>query len=122
MEILAALWDLAVHLDAHLARFVAEHGAWVYALLFVVIFCETGLVVTPFLPGDSLLFALGALAAGGSHFSLPLVAVTLCLAANCGDLVNYTLGYRIGPKVFSRESSWPSAPSHRSRDQPTPCW
>ena len=71
MEILAALWDLAVHLDAHLARFVAEHGAWVYALLFAVIFCETGLVVTPFLPGDSLLFVVGTLAAG---FALIAVA------------------------------------------------
>ncbi|HEY2586647.1 MAG TPA: VTT domain-containing protein, partial [Tepidisphaeraceae bacterium] len=77
-----------------------------YVLLFVIVFCETGLVVTPFLPGDSLLFALGALAAQGDGISLPIAAVTLCLAANCGDLVNYTLGYRIGPKVFSREGSW----------------
>ena len=65
MELLLGLWDLAVHLDRHLATFVAQHGAWVYALLFVIVFCETGLVVTPFLPGDSLLFVDGALAAAG---------------------------------------------------------
>ncbi|HET9736137.1 MAG TPA: hypothetical protein VFP62_12765, partial [Burkholderiales bacterium] len=65
MELLAALWDFVVHLDAHLAAFVAQHGAWVYALLFVIVFCETGLVVTPFLPGDSLLFVVGTLAAAG---------------------------------------------------------
>ena len=65
METLAALWDLVVHLDRHLAAFVAQHGTWVYALLFAIVFCETGLVVTPFLPGDSLLFVTGALAAAG---------------------------------------------------------
>ena len=65
MELVAALWDFAVHLDAHLAAFIARHGAWVYALLFVIVFCETGLVVTPFLPGDSLLFVVGTLAAAG---------------------------------------------------------
>ena len=65
MELLAWFWDLVVHLDAHLAAFVAEHGVWVYALLFAIVFCETGLVVTPFLPGDSLLFVAGAVAAAG---------------------------------------------------------
>src|SRR6185312_10043618 len=73
---------------------------------FVIVFCETGLVVTPFLPGDSLLFALGALAATGTAIKLPLAAVVLCLAANCGDVVNYFLGYRLGPNIFNRESSW----------------
>jgi membrane-associated protein len=72
----------------------------------VIVFCETGLIVWPFLPGDSLLFALGALAATGTAVKLPIVIPLLCLAANCGDLLNYTIGYRIGPKVFSRESSW----------------
>jgi hypothetical protein len=66
-EPLAALWDLAVHLDQHLAAFVTEHGVWVYALLFVIVFCETGLVVTPFLPGESLLFVSGTIAAAGGH-------------------------------------------------------
>src|SRR5439155_16443412 len=80
---------------------------WTYALLFLIVFCETGLVVTPFLPGDSLLFAVGALAAReDAPFNVLLVCVTLCCAANCGDLLNYTIGRRLGPKVFSRESSW----------------
>src|SRR5437588_713281 len=65
MELVAQLWDFVVHLDAHLAAFVAQHGAWVYGLLFLIVFCETGLVVTPFLPGDSLLFVAGTLAAAG---------------------------------------------------------
>jgi len=81
-------------------------GPGLYVLLFVIVFCETGLVVTPFLPGDSLLFALGALASQGHNVNLLLAAVTLCLAANCGDAVNYFMGYRLGPRVFSRESSW----------------
>lgn len=76
------------------------------ALLFGILFCETGLVVTPFLPGDSLLFAVGALAASeGSHISLPGVAVLLCAAAIAGDAVNYAIGFRVGPKVFTRETS-----------------
>jgi membrane-associated protein len=101
VEILAALWDLAVHLDAHLARFVAEHGAWVYALLFAVIFCETGLVVTPFLPGDSLLFVVGTLAAvGGMHIGL--VILVLVAAALSGDNVNYWVGRTAGRRVAAR--------------------
>src|SRR5438128_8088439 len=81
-------------------------GGWLYALLFLIVFCETGLVVTPFLPGDSLLFAIGALAAAqGSSINLPLVMALLCLAANLGDVTNYSIGYRVGPKVFSREGS-----------------
>jgi membrane-associated protein len=101
MEILAALWDLAVHLDVHLARFVAEHGAWVYALLFVVIFCETGLVVTPFLPGDSLLFVVGTLAAVGG-MQIGLVIVILVAAALCGDNVNYWVGRTLGRRIAAR--------------------
>jgi membrane-associated protein len=80
---------------------------WSYLLLFAIVFCETGLVVAPFLPGDTMLFALGALAADNNWpLSFPMTVVILCVAANSGDALNYFLGYRIGPKVFSRESSW----------------
>lgn len=106
MTLIHSLLDLLLHLKPTLTAWAHSMGPGLYVLLFVIVFCETGLVVTPFLPGDSLLFALGALAAQGDGISLWIAAVTLCLAANCGDLINYTLGYRIGPKVFSRESSW----------------
>src|SRR4026209_1250807 len=101
MELLASLWDLAVHLDVHLAAFVQERGVWVYVLLFLIIFCETGLVVTPILPGDSMLFAFGALAANPSadinvHFS----AFVFISAAFLGNLSNYSIGRYIGPKVY----------------------
>ena len=106
METLAALWDLAVHLDRHLAAFVAQHGVWVYALLFAIVFCETGLVVTPFLPGDSLLFVTGALAAAGGMDIVTVITV-LTAAALCGDNVNYWIGRFAGPRVFHyRESRW----------------
>jgi membrane-associated protein len=101
MEFLATLWDLAVHLDVHLAAFVAQHGAWVYALLFVIVFCETGLVVTPFLPGDSLLFVVGALAAAGGMNIFAVMAV-LIAAALCGDNCNYWIGRWAGMRLFSR--------------------
>ena len=101
MELLAWFWDLVVHLDAHLAAFVAEHGVWVYGLLFLIVFCETGLVVTPFLPGDSLLFVTGAVAAAGG-MDIMLVMATLIAAALCGDNVNYWVGRTLGLKVFSR--------------------
>ncbi len=101
MELLAFLWDLAVHLDAHLAEFVAQHGAWVYALLFAIVFCETGLVVTPFLPGDSLLFVAGAIAAVGG-MDIVLLAATLVAAALCGDNVNYWVGRWLGARFFAR--------------------
>jgi membrane-associated protein len=104
MELVAALWDFAVHLDAHLAAFIARHGAWVYALLFVIVFCETGLVVTPFLPGDSLLFVVGTLAATGG-MDIRLVMALLVTAALCGDNVNYWIGRWAGPKVFRAEDS-----------------
>jgi membrane-associated protein len=104
MELVAALWDFVVHLDAHLAAFVAQHGAWVYALLFVIVFCETGLVVTPFLPGDSLLFVVGALAAAGG-MDIALVMALLIAAALCGDNVNYWIGRWAGPRVFKLEDS-----------------
>ena len=101
MELLLALWDLVVHLDRHLAAFVAEHGAWVYALLFVIVFCETGLVVTPFLPGDSLLFVVGTIAAAGGMDILTVMAV-LVTAALAGDNVNYWVGRWFGVRVLAR--------------------
>jgi membrane-associated protein len=94
------LIDLFLHLDVHLADFVAQYGIWVYAGLFAVIFAETGLVVTPFLPGDSLLFAAGALAATGT-MNLPLVLVLIATAAVLGNSVNYAIGRAIGPRVFA---------------------
>ncbi len=100
------LWDFAVHLDAHLADFVTAYGAWVYALLFLIVFCETGLVVTPFLPGDSLLFVVGALAAAGG-MDIAVVMLVLISAALCGDNVNYFFGRWAGPRVFQvREARW----------------
>ncbi len=101
MELVAWAWDLAVHLDAHLATFVAEHGVWVYALLFAIVFCETGLVVTPFLPGDSLLFVVGTLAAAGG-MDIGLVMALLVAAALSGDNVNYWIGRWAGLKIFGR--------------------
>ena len=101
MELLAWAWDLALHLDAHLAAFVAEHGVWVYALLFAIVFCETGLVVTPFLPGDSLLFVTGTLAAAGG-MDIGLVMAVLVAAALCGDNVNYWVGRWAGARVLAR--------------------
>lgn len=104
MELVAALWDYVVHLDAHLAAFIARHGAWVYGLLFLIVFCETGLVVTPFLPGDSLLFVVGTLAAAGG-MDIALVMGLLIAAALCGDNVNYGIGRWAGPRVFRHEDS-----------------
>ncbi len=101
MEFAASLWDLAVHLDVHLAAFVARHGAWVYGLLFAIVFCETGLVVTPFLPGDSLLFVTGTLAAAGG-MDIAVVMATLVCAALCGDNVNYWIGRWTGTRLFSK--------------------
>jgi membrane-associated protein len=104
MELAATLWDFVVRLDVHLAAFIAEHGVWVYALLFVIVFCETGLVVTPFLPGDSLLFVVGTLAAAGG-MDIALVMALLVAAALSGDNVNYWIGRWAGPKVFRAEDS-----------------
>jgi membrane-associated protein len=101
MELLLWFWDLVVRLDVHLAAFVQQYGVWVYALLFLIVFCETGLVVTPFLPGDSLLFVTGAVAAAGG-MDITLVMATLVAAALCGDNVNYWIGRTLGVKVFRR--------------------
>ena len=104
MELLALAWDIAVHLDKHLAVLLAQHGAWVYAILFFIIFAETGFVVTPFLPGDSLLFVAGALAATGG-MDIWVLNGTLIAAAVLGNSVNYSIGRYLGPKVFQWENS-----------------
>jgi membrane-associated protein len=114
MELLAWFWDLIIHLDKHLAAFVVQHGVWVYALLFAIVFCETGLVVTPFLPGDSLLFVAGAVAAAGD-MNIGAVMATLIAAALCGDNVNYFVGRWIGPRVFHFEQSRWFNPAHLQR-------
>lgn len=99
-----SLIDLFLHLDAHLADFVATYGAWVYGLLFAIVFAETGLVVAPFLPGDSLLFAAGALSATGA-LDIRIVVLLLIVAAVGGDAVNYSIGRFIGPRVFRAEDT-----------------
>ena len=104
MEIVAALIDFILRVDVHLANFVQQYGAWVYALLFAIIFVETGVVVMPFLPGDSLLFVVGALC-GAGLMSLPLAMALLVVAAILGDQTNYTIGRYFGPKVFRWEQS-----------------
>ncbi len=114
MELLAAAWEIAVHLDVHLAQFVAQHGAWVYALLFAIVFIETGLVIWPFLPGDSLLFVAGAVAAAGG-MDIALVMATLVAAALTGDNVNYSIGRWVGPRVFHYEKSRWFNPAHLAR-------
>ncbi len=98
------LVDFVLHVDLYLARFVADYGSWVYALLFAIIFVETGLVVMPFLPGDSLLFVAGAMCAGGL-MSLPLTLALLWFAAVLGNQSNYAIGRHLGPRVFQWESS-----------------
>ena len=114
MELLAWFWDLVVHLDVRLAEFVRLYGVWVYVLLFAIVFCETGLVVTPFLPGDSLLFVVGALAAIG-NMDIFLVMAVLIVAALCGDNVNYWVGRWVGPRVFSKQASRWLNPAHLQR-------
>jgi membrane-associated protein len=104
MDIAHFLIDFILHVDQHLAEFVRDYGTWVYALLFAIVFVETGLVVMPFLPGDSLLFVVGALAGAGA-MSLPVAMAVLLVAAILGDQVNYTIGRKIGPKVFQWENS-----------------
>lgn len=104
MEYLLPFVDLILHLDRHLDLLLAHYGVWVYGILFLIIFCETGLVVTPFLPGDSLLFVAGALAARGGLDIAVLVGV-LFVAAVAGDNLNYWIGRGIGPRVFRWEKS-----------------
>jgi membrane-associated protein len=104
MEIIRLALDFILHVDAHLAAFVQAYGTWVYALLFVIIFVETGVVIMPFLPGDSLLFVVGALC-GAGLMNLPLVLLLLIAAAILGNQCNYTIGRFFGPKVFQWENS-----------------
>ncbi len=102
MDFLARLVDFVLHIDVHLDQIIRSYGAWTHLILFAIVFCETGLVVTPILPGDSLLFAVGAFSARGS-LDLTLALVLLSLAAILGDTVNYWIGHLLGPKVFQRE-------------------
>ena len=104
MEIITALLDFVLHVDKYLEAFVAQYGLWVYALLFAIIFVETGVVVMPFLPGDSLLFVVGAMC-GVGLMNYPLVVGLLFAAAVLGNQTNYTIGRAIGPKVFQWENS-----------------
>lgn len=106
-DLIRAAFDIFLHLDQHLNAWAGQLGPWLNGVLFAVIFCETGLVIMPYLPGDSLLFAVGALAAQeGSPIKLPVVATLLIIAAIAGDAVNYWVGRKIGPIVFSRDDSW----------------
>lgn len=111
MELIAALIDLVLHLDKHLLQLAQDYGVWVYLILFLIIFCETGLVVTPFLPGDSLLFVTGALAATGI-LALDNVLPLLIGASLMGDNTNYWIGRHFGSKVFKNEQSRLLNPRH----------
>lgn len=103
MDFIAWLCDFILHIDTHLFELVENYGAWIYAILFIIIFCETGLVVTPFLPGDSLLFASGVVA-GASLMSWPLVMLIMLLAGILGDAVNYMIGRKVGPAIFAKDT------------------
>jgi membrane-associated protein len=105
MELIKYWLDLLLHLNVHLAQWINAYGIWTYGLLFLIIFCETGLVITPFLPGDSLLFAAGSLIAS-SELNIHLLVIILIIAALCGDNVNYWLGRWIGPKIFTSNARW----------------
>ena len=104
MELLKALFEILMHLDKYLDLLIRNYGIWTYGILFFIIFLETGFVVTPFLPGDSLLFAGGTFAALGSLDARWLI-ISLSIAAIAGDTVNYWIGYMVGPKVFNKEKS-----------------
>ncbi|QCR22392.1 DedA family protein [Pontibacter sp. SGAir0037] len=104
MESIQYVLDLILHIDRHLVEIAGAYQGWLYLVLFLIIFCETGLVVTPFLPGDSLLFAVGALAANpASGLHLALLLLLLCIAAILGDSVNYYLGTRLGSRFYLRD-------------------
>ncbi len=116
MELLAQFLDLVLHLDQHLALLIQNYGTWIYLILFLIIFCETGLVVTPFLPGDSLLFVAGTMAAAGAMDVHGLFAL-LVVAAFSGDNTNYWIGHFVGPRVFKRQRSRLLNPAHLHRTQ-----
>jgi membrane-associated protein len=118
VELVLRFWKVVTHLDLYLTDWARDMGGWLYVALFVVIFCETGLVVTPFLPGDSLLFAVGALcAADGSPMHLAVILPLLMVAAVLGDAVNYAVGRHIGQRVFTSESSPLLNKKHLERTQ-----
>jgi membrane-associated protein len=102
LQFVKFLFEFIIHIDVHLSEIIQSYGLWTYLILFLIIFCETGLVVTPFLPGDSLLFAAGAFAARGD-FSVMWLCILLSIAAVLGDTVNYWIGSFVGPKVFHKE-------------------
>lgn len=116
METLGYFIDFFLHLDKHLDVLIRDYGIWSYAVLFLIVFCETGLVVTPILPGDSLLFAAGALAGRGG-LNVHLLALGLIVAAILGDAVNYMVGHYIGPKVFERKNSKIFRPEYLAKTQ-----
>jgi membrane-associated protein len=114
--LLAQFLDVILHLDVHLNEWIRMLGPSIYGVLFGIVFCETGLVITPFLPGDSLLFALGALAAGeNAPLSLPVLLGLLTVASILGDAVNYAIGYKVGPAIFKSETSIFLNKSHLER-------
>ncbi len=114
MEFVSWFVDVVLHLDRHLQLLVVNYGVWIYAILFLIIFCETGLVVTPFLPGDSLLFVAGTVAAGGGMDIHTLFAV-LVVASFMGDNTNYWIGRYAGPRIFRRKGSFLFNPAHLER-------
>ncbi|MDZ4786843.1 MAG: DedA family protein [bacterium] len=116
METLGYFIDFFLHLDKHLDVLIRDYGIWSYLVLFLIVFCETGLVVTPILPGDSLLFAAGALAGRGG-LNVHLLALGLVVAAILGDAVNYMVGHYIGPKVFERKNSKIFRPEYLAKTQ-----
>jgi membrane-associated protein len=116
VELLAQFVDIVLHLDQHLAVLIQNYGTWIYAILFLIIFCETGLVITPFLPGDSLLFVAGTMAATGAMDVHGLFAL-LVIAAFTGDNTNYWIGRFVGPRVFKQANSRLLNPAHLRRTQ-----
>jgi membrane-associated protein len=114
VEVVTAFIEVILHLDQHLQEWVRDYGLWIYLILFLIIFCETGLVVTPFLPGDSLLFVAGAVAAGGG-MNVHLLFAVLALASFSGDNTNYWIGRFAGPRIFSRQGSVLFNPAHLDR-------
>ena len=118
MELIALLIDFVLHVDRHIGEFVQNHGTWVYALLFAIVFVETGVVLMPFLPGDSLLFITGAMC-GAGLMDLPLAMGVLLVAAILGDQCNYLIGRRVGVRVFSWNNRWFN---RRAFDQAHACY
>ena len=118
MEHVQSILSFFLHLDVHLAELTRDYGSWIYGILFLIVFCETGLVVTPFLPGDSLLFVAGTIASVGSnHINIHLVATLLIIAAVLGDACNYAIGKFFGKKLFSNPDSRVFKQSYLKRTQ-----